>query len=306
MRRVLSLLKNRDFIFVLAIIFGFSIGQGARWSKDFVLPSLAVIMTVSTLGIPTSLFKNPRAILRPIATGIFMSFFIQGGLLLCLGRWLIRDKTLWTGMVLLASVPPAVAVIPFTSLLKGDTKFSLIATVGGYLSGLILTPLICLSILGSALIHPAKIFLILAELVILPFVLSRALSFKRIDKKILPYKGLVTNWGFFIVIYTIIGLNRLVFFKNISFVLPVILISFLGTFVVGTLIEVVCHFLKVDLPLRISFTLLGTQKNAGTAAGIGLVLFGKTAALPAAVFTIFMIIYFIALGLRQQWQRKKE
>lgn len=299
-------MKNRDFIFVLAIACGFALGRGATWTKSLVLPALGIIMTVSTLGIPTSLFSNPRLILRPVAAGILMSFFVQGGLLLGLGRWMIQDKTLWTGMVLLASVPPAVAVIPFTGLLKGDANFSLIATVGGYLAGLVLTPLICLVILGAALIHPMKILLILTELVILPFILSRALAFKGVDQAILPYKGLITNWGFFVVIYTIIGLNRLIFFKNITFVFPVMLISFVGTFVLGTLIELICHFLKTEPPLRISLNLLGTQKNAGTAAGIGLVLFGKTAALPAAVFTIFMIVYFIALGLRQQWREKRE
>ena len=305
MKALSRLLKNRDFIFVLAITCGFLFGRGAAWTKSLVLPALAVVMTVSTLGIPTSLFKSPRAVFRPIIAGVVMSFFVQGGLLIGLGSWLIHDQTLWTGMVLLASVPPGVAVIPFTNLLKGDTHFSLVATVGGYLFGLILTPLICLVILGATLIHPAKILLVRTELVVIPFVLSRLLVFKGIDRSILPYKGVITNWGFFVVIFTIIGLNRMIFFQDMPFVLPVILISFAGTFVLGVLIEAACHFLNVPLPLRVSFNLLGTQKNAGTAAGIGLVLFGKTAALPAAVFTIFMIIYFIALGFRQRLRERK-
>ena len=301
---MIRLFKNRDFIFLLAIGLGFFLGRGAVWTRQAVLPALAVIMTVSTLGIPTSLFKNPRVIFRPMAWGILMSFVVQGGLLIGLGRWLVSDTTLWTGIVLVAAVPPAVAIIPFTGLLKGDTTFSLIATVGGYLSGLILTPLICLVILGATLIHPAKILLILAELVIAPIVLSRILAWKGIDTRILPYKGLITNWGFFVVIYTIIGLNRNVFFTDFRFVLPVILLCFIGTFVLGALIDFLCHLLKIERSLRVSINLLGTQKNAGTAAGIGLVLFGKTAALPAAVFTIFMIFYFISLGLRQQWRGK--
>ncbi len=304
--KAIRLLKNRDFIFILAICLGLGSGQLAQGIKWAVLPALAVIMTVSTLGIPGSLFKNPRAMLRPVAMGILMSFIVQGGLLIGLGQWLVSDKTLWTGIVLVASVPPAVAIIPFTGLLKGNTTFSLIATIGGYLSGLVITPLICLAILGASLIHPAKILLILAELVIAPIILSRILAYKGVDTAILPYKGLITNWGFFVVIYTIIGLNRTVFFKDPVFILPVIIICFIGTFVLGAFIEIICHSLKVEKPLRISINLLGTQKNAGTAAGIGLVLFGKTAALPAAVFTIFMIVYFISLGLRQQWQRKKK
>ncbi|RTZ91080.1 MAG: hypothetical protein DSY91_05585 [Deltaproteobacteria bacterium] len=306
MERALKLLKNRDFIFVLAIGLGLIAGQGARLTKEAVLPALAIIMTVSTLGIPTSLFKNPRNMAKPVITGILLTFLVQGGLLLMMGKWMISDKTLWTGIVLLASVPPAVAIIPFTGLLQGDTTFSLIATIGGYLSGLVLTPLICLAILGSSLIHPAKILLILTELVIAPIVLSRILVYKGIDMTILPYKGLITNWGFFIVIYTIIGLNRMIFFDEFAFVLPVIILAFISTFVLGAVIETLCHLFNLAPPLRVSLNLLGTQKNAGTAAGIGLVLFGKTAALPAAVYTILMIVYFIALGLRQQWRFRKQ
>jgi len=305
MNKVKALFKNRDFIFSLAICLGLGFGQAARWIQWSVLPALAIIMTVSTLGISGSLFKKPKHMILPVFTGILMSFVIQGGTLIGLGKLLITDRMLWTGIVLVASVPPAVAIIPFTSLIEGDTTFSLIATIGGYVSGLLLTPLICLGILGSSLIHPARILLILAELVIAPIIVSRILVYKGLDDPILPYKGLITNWGFFVVVYTIIGLNRMVFFKNPGFIFPLFIICFASTFVLGAAIETVCRLLKIEEKRRISINLLGTLKNAGTAAGIALILFGKTAALPAAVVTTFMIIYFVWLGLRQQWSKRR-
>ena len=302
MRKATSLLTNRDFIFSLAIALGLGLGHPARWIQGSVLPVLAVIMTVSTLGIPENIFKNPRALIPPVMTGILMSFLLQGGVLLGLGKLLLKDPMLWTGTVLVAAVPPAIAIIPFTGLLHGDIHFSIIATVGGYLTGLVITPLLCLIILGAAVIHPLKILLILSELILAPILLSRILHAKGYDQLILPYKGPITNWGFFIVVYTIIGLNRSVFFNTPSFILPLLLISFSSTFLLGGLIALFCRLLRVERTRRISLNLLGTMKNAGTAAGIGLVLFGKTAALPAALVTLFMIVYFVFLGLVQQWQ----
>jgi len=79
----------------------------------------------------------------------------------------------------------------------------------------------------------------------------------------------------------------------------------LSTFVLGGVIRIICQIFSISVERRTSLTLLGTLKNAGTAAGIGLLLFGKTAALPAAVATTFMIIHFIWLGLKQQWQKKR-
>jgi ACR3 family arsenite efflux pump ArsB len=150
-----------------------------------------------------------------------------------------------------------------------------------------------------------KIFLILAELVIAPIIVSRILVYTKLDTPILPYKGLITNWGFFIVVYTIIGLNRTVFFKDPAFILPLLIICFLSTFILGSIIGIACRIFNIGAKRCTSLNLLGTMKNSGTAAGIGLLLFGKTAALPAAVATIFMIVYFIWLGLKQKWQKKR-
>ena len=43
--------------------------------------------------------------------------------------------------------------------------------------------------------------------------------------------------------------------------------------------------------------LLGTSKNSGFAAGIGLVLFGAETTVPATVTTVFMLLYAIFLDI---------
>jgi hypothetical protein len=81
------------------------------------------------------------------------------------------------------------------------TYNTLIATIGGYLSGLVITPLICFFILGASLIHPMKIFLILTELVIVPIIVSRILIYKGLDTPILPFKGLIALGIFYCNLY---------------------------------------------------------------------------------------------------------
>ncbi len=301
----LLIFKNRNFIFGLGFFLGLVLGEGTRWSRELVLPALAVVMTVSTLGISGDFFRNYQKLILPALTGIFMTFLIQGGLLLGIGRLLTKDEMLWTGIVLLASVPPAIATIPFTILLDGDSDFSLAATMGGYLVGLLFTPLICIAFLGSTFIHPIKILIILSELVVAPVIASRVLILFKIDKYISPVKGAITNWGFFVVIYTVIGLNRDLFFNDFRLIIPIIFLTFLATFGLGTLIEFSSRYLKISPQRIISIKLLGTLKNSGTAAGIALVLFGKKASIPAAIFTTMMIVYFLFLDISKNWKRKE-
>ncbi len=297
MKKIKSFLVHRNFIFSLALFLGLFFGEWAKFTKWGVLPALAVVMTVSTLGVPKGFFRINRSMALPIIVGLLMNFVIHSGVLIGLGTLLVSDKILWSGIVLVAAVPPAVAIIPFTGLLGGDTSFSLMATIGGYLCGLLLTPILCLLFLGTAVINPGKVLLILLLLVVGPIIASQILVRLKMDSPILPYKGPITNWGFFVVIYSIIGLNRGIFFSSPKDILPLFAISFSATFLLGGAIDLVSRFLGIERSRGISIKLLGTLKNAGTAAGIALVLFGKTAALPAAILTTFMIVYFMWLSL---------
>ena len=46
-----SLLRNRNFIFILGIVLGLAISQGATWAEPLLMPALGVAMTLSTLSI---------------------------------------------------------------------------------------------------------------------------------------------------------------------------------------------------------------------------------------------------------------
>ena len=144
----------------------------------------------------------------------------------------------------------------------------------------------------------------MVELIILPLILSRILLWIKADVLINPIKGSITNWGFFVVVYTVVGLNREVFFGHPLSLLPVVAIAIASTFLLGWIIETVGYIFHIDSETVSSLVLIGTLKNYGLAAGLSLSLFSKQTALPATVSTIFLIVYIIWIGYKNTHKQR--
>lgn len=295
------LLNNRNVIFSLAVIGGLIFPQASPWTKGFMIPALALVMTLATIHVPNDYFLNPRAILKPSLTGILMTYLILGGVILLLSALVIDDRNIWIGFVLIAAVPPAVAVIPFTVILEGNISYTLSGTVASYLAALLIMPLAFWVFIGTGFDDPYKLIRIMILLIILPVVLSRVVLYFRWQERLVPVRGLLTDWGFFIVLYSMVGVNRDLIFSQPFTVLPIAGIVFASTFVLGGTIQKVCRIFKMDEGKITSFVLQGTLKNQGIAGGLAIALFEKEAALPSAVYSIFMILYIMWLD----WQRRK-
>jgi BASS family bile acid:Na+ symporter len=293
--------RNRHVIFLIAMATSLLVPHAAPLTRHLVLPALALAMALSTMEIASNIFRRPRSLLFPALLGIIMSYILLGNLIIGLAALIINDEMIWTGFVLLASVPPAIAVIPFSVFLRGNGSLSLIGTAGAYLGALIIMPLIALGLLGTAELDPFKLLTIILELIVLPLLVSRWLIQKGIREKIEPYRGTITNWSFFVVIYTLIALNRNLIFSHTMLLLPIAAISIITMFILGFLIDWVSSLLHIPKETRTSLVLLGTLKNQGLAGGLALTLFSQEAALPSAISTMVMIIYVIWLDFKKRW-----
>jgi BASS family bile acid:Na+ symporter len=302
----MALLRNRDFILFLALVLGLAWGTGAQWTRSLTLPALAVAMTLSTTAIGGRVFRDPRKLVVPALAGIMLNFVVLTGALLLLGAVLIREPDFWTGFVILAAVPPAVAVIPFTGFLDGNLEFSLLGSLGAYLGALIITPLVTLGLLGTAFIDPVKLVIIVVELIIVPLIASRVLLWTGASGRLAPVKGTAVNWCFFLVVYTIVGLNRAIFLRSPLSLVPVALIAVASTFLLGFAIERVALWRGVPHETATSLVMLGTLKNYGLAAGVALALVGGRTAVPATVASVFLIVYIIWLGWRKKRCRRRD
>lgn len=298
MSKIKNLLCSRNFILLLAAIFGLLLPQGSRWTENLILPALAVIMSLSTMGVSGNIFRSPRSLIAPGILGILMSYVVLAGFILGTSAVFIHEEDIWKGFIILAVVPPAVAIIPFTEQLNGNSKYSLIGTTAAYLAALFIMPLIVYEFLGSNSFDLARVPIIIALLIIIPLLISRILLWKRISERIEPIKGTITNWSFFIVFYTIVGLNHDIFVGQPLRLVPVAAIAIASTFLLGLTIDLAGRLFRIDPKITTSLVLLGTLKNYGLAGGLALALFGKQTALPATVSTIFMFIYIVWLGFK--------
>jgi len=293
----MSLLRNNSFILALALVAGIAVGHGADYTRSLITPLLAIIMTLSLVGVSSDVFKGGASLLKPGGLALLLNYGLLAGALIGLSHLFIDDPQLRAGYVLIAAVPPAVAVIPFTYRLGGDVSFTLIGSVAGHLAAFVMTPLITIAVLGSSLVEPKQLLLALLQLIAAPFVVSRLVRMSsRVVDWLNRYRGTLVNWGFFVVVYTIIGLNRSAFLSFSPGMLGVVLVSALCTFGIAFFTFGVSRIAGVVAPTRVSYAVMAAWKNYGLAGAIALLYFGEAAALPAAVTTAFAIANFIVLG----------
>lgn len=291
----LQLFKNLGFIFTLALIFGMLFGEGAQYAKPAVTPLLGLIMTMSLLGISLKTFTEFKKFPIFVAVSVLLNYVVLGGTFIGLSYVLLQDYDLWVGFVLIGAVPPAVAVIPFTYRLKGNVDISLVGTLASYLAALAFTPIISIVFTGVSVMQPTQILLTVAELIITPIVLALIFRKVGIAPKLEKIRSYVVNWGFFAVVYIIIGLNRNVFLSDLNTLLMLSIVAFTSTFVLTFIIDYISKRFGVDKPTRISLILLGTRKNYGLAGALALTFFSARAALPTGVAIAFAILNFIFL-----------
>jgi len=296
-------LRDRNVIFFSAMLTGLAFPQLTPWTEPLTLPVLALVMTLATINIPDNFFTSFRSLLIPSIAGILINYLILGGSILAISALIIHQEDIWIGFVLVAAVPPAVAVIPFTNILEGNITYTLAGTAAAYLAALIIMPLMFLFFLGMTFAAPQKLIMIMILLIAFPVVVSRLIIRSGIHNKIAPYHGPLTNWGFFIVLYTLIGLNRETIFREPLMLLSVAAILFVSTFLLGFLIELIGRLVKINNKDLVSLVLLGTMKNQGIAGGLAISLFTRESALPAAVSSVCMILFFIWLDIKRRGRK---
>ncbi len=294
----MTLLRNNSFILALALVAGIGLGQGAVYTRDGVTPLLAVIMTISLMGVSSDVFRGGARLVRPVALALLLNYVILGGLFILLAFTLLDDPILRAGYVIIAAVPPAVAVIPFSYRLGGDVSFTLVGSVSAHLAAFVFTPLVTLLALGTSLVQPQQLLIALLQLIAAPFLVSRLLRRSApVAGWLNAHRGTLLNWGFFVVVYTIIGLNRDALFEPSAVLVRVAAISLLGTFGIAYAVLLVSRVAGVGRRAGISYAVMGAWKNYGLAGAIALLYFGELAALPAAITTAFAIVNFIVLGM---------
>jgi bile acid:Na+ symporter, BASS family len=290
-------LKNRNFILPLAFILGLAFPNLAQYTKSFTIPALALVMTISLADISTNSMLEWKKISKPMMLGILLNYILLGTVILVLTFLLIPEKSLQTGMILVAASPPGVAIMPFSAILSGNMVFSLFATFGAYLAAIIITPLMTILLTGANEFPFSALALNLFYLIILPITFSRFMRLEKIFSFLKDWRGTIINWGLFVVIFTVIGINQTSFFTDFDNLLRIAFIAFLTTFPLFYLLKLTFKSLDIKKSDAITMMLLGTIKNSGFAAALAISLFNdSSSSIPGAIISAVYAIYMIWLG----------
>lgn len=294
------LLTNSNVVFLSAMVLGLVVGDWAHLFKAWILPALVLIMSLSTTQITLSDFTQVRKYLRDMGIVLVINYLFLSGLILLASHLLIQDQELHAGFVVMAAIPSAVAVLPFTYLLKGEMMVSLLGSVGLYLGALGMAPLISFLFLDVASVGFAKLISTLLQLILVPFIVSRLLLKWRHFHRMKEHTGILINLALFLTIYAVIGMNRSTFLTHFDVLIPLSFIAFLRTFVSGHFIDLCCRLLRVARDRRMSYVLFGSFKNLAVVVAITLFLLSERSAIPAAVAIPFEILFFIWFNFFQK------
>jgi BASS family bile acid:Na+ symporter len=285
-RRIVDLIQNSTSVLILSVLLGLVLPGHAGGTEALVTPALMVMMAFSLTEVDLGRDIKSSGSLKSGFLGIIINYGLLSGLILLLS-YSLPDESLRNGFVIMAAVPPAVAVLPMTRILKGDMSLSFAGEILSYLASLLLMPLIIYLFVHQTGISPIYLLQISIVLILIPALASRLVRLLPINP-VLPI-----NLGFFLVTYTVIGLNQGALWTDGW---SVAWISIARTFAVGLAVFILARSAGLKSSQAISLTLLGSFKNLGLAAAVSLLLVGPAAGLPAAFCVLAETAFFILLS----------
>jgi BASS family bile acid:Na+ symporter len=255
--------------------------------------SIVALMFAMTFSLTEIRFRglSVRDETRAFATTVALNYGVLSGAILILG-YLFDEPVIRYGWVVMAAVPSALAVVPLTSIFRGDVRRALVSTALLYLLALLLIPAITQIFAGEAapLLGVAQqIFL----LIVVPLLVSRPLLR---SPWVQEHRTTLVNLGFLILVSTVIGPNRNVFLEDVALIALLASAAFVRTFVTGGATLALARTRFGDRAREVHYTLFVSFKNLGLAAILALALFGPRAALPAIVALFLEIAWFTVLA----------
>ncbi|PID88578.1 MAG: hypothetical protein CSB03_00640 [Bacteroidia bacterium] len=305
MQKIINILRNRNTILVMSIVLGLTVGDIAHSIKHLTFYILAFVLSFSTTGIATSEFSAKKDMFTYPLYGFLLNYVLFSAVLLPVAYFLSPSKEIFYGFVIIAATPPGVAVIPFSYMLGGNLKKSILGTLGGFLASILVTPLMIKLFTGEESMSFFELFMNMIKIILIPLLLSRVLLTKPLKNFTTKVRGNVVNWGFAVIIFTAVGINRGVLLSDYVLVLDVALIFFIGIFVLGQAFDIISRKMGMKSDDSMSFNLLLTIKSSGFSVVTAIAIFNNSAVVPSAVMSIFVLLYLLFLTFQKSYRERK-
>lgn len=265
------------------LVLGLLTGGFPQYAREIAQVFLIVVMTFSLTEVAFA-GVSPRAELRGFVISAVLNYGVLSGLILVFAAT-SPDPSIQKGWVLMASVPPAIVVVPLAAVLKGNVRRSLISTALLYLAGLVLVPLITFAFAGQTVPIPALVLQTLL-LIGLPIVLSRPL---RRSPRVVAVRPTLVGASFFIVIFAVAGATRETLLGNAGVIPSLSVLSFIRTFGLGLAAYGLLRALRGSRDDRVAAATFSSFKNLSLTIVLAFSVFGEAATLPAIVALVFEV-----------------
>ncbi|HMA62854.1 MAG TPA: hypothetical protein VKP78_09420 [bacterium] len=288
-----KILRNTNLVFGTAVLLGFVFPIWANKIKFLIVPGLMTMMTFSLIN-----FKFSELDIKDWKRALYLAgvnYILLTGLYILLAYILVENPLYQNAVIILGIMPPAVGIISLIYILKGDINTGFIAEVMGYVISLVAIPALTLFFFGES-VTITRILNILGLVIVIPFLLSRALVYINSRKNILSddITEIVVNLSYGLLFYITIGVNRDVFIHNFSGIIGIIALFIIMRFGLGALIYYILKD-RIKREHNVLYVLFGTFKNGSAGMAITVMLFGVEATVPFAIFSIIASFYIIFL-----------
>jgi BASS family bile acid:Na+ symporter len=286
--RPASILESYAVMMSMGLLLGLLTGGFPSNTKEISMASLAILMTLSLSTVKLGDARG-RQHLEHASKSLFLNYVMLTGVILAIGLFFSRDY--WWGWVLMAAAPSAISVVPFTSVLGGQTTKALFSTAANYVAALVLMPALTLLMIGSSVSTTSLIYSLLL-MIVLPMIASRFVMKLRIGK---PANTSMINISFAVLIFAVTGANREAFIGDPWVVLAISAGCILRTFGTGMGTEFLLRKMRVPKEERVGYVLFASYKNLGLTATLAIALFEPIVAVPATICIVFEVLWVIFL-----------
>lgn len=279
---------------LLGIILALTIGFDSPDASTILMFVLIAQMAVSLDGLH---FKKDdfKHYDKQILLCLLSCFGINTLITLAVGAFFIEDSHLWTGWVMLSSVPCGISVVVASLVMKGDTKMCVLALTVIYLCAMVLTPGITTLLLGNAA-NPLEVLKYIVMFIAIPFGLSFIV--KRLKLKN-THKSIFINFMMLLMVLIGLGSRRDFIFEDFGTVLWLILACIVRIFLVSFVMVYVMKRHGVRREDAMVYIPMAAWKNSGMSISMTMALFATTmpdAVLPCVVSLVMEAAWFAVMS----------
>ncbi|WP_019529569.1 bile acid:sodium symporter family protein [Dasania marina] len=272
----------------LAALAGFLAPETLAGLKATIIPLLTLVMLCMGMTLRPADFIAIKQYRYALIAGLLLQFSVMPLLALACAKIFLLDQDLSLGLLLVGSVAGGTASNVMTYLAKGHVALSVSMTAFSTLLSVVLTPLLLTLLTGSHIDIPAlDILLSLVKIILMPIALGVALNyfFHSAIKTIEPALAPIAVLTILLIISIVVALNQPhLYTLSLGIVFATLLhnvvgltLGYIGAYSLGFNSKI-CRTIAIEVGMQ----------NSGLATALALKFFSQAAALPGALFSIWI------------------